>query len=226
MASGKLLVLVGDECKKQEKYHGLDKEYRVEMLLGIASDTGDVLGTISECAQKILTLEDIQSVCTALTGKITLSYPHFSAKTVRGKPLHTWTLEGRLDEIEIPQKTSRIYRLHVDESRIVRKDDLVADVRKKIETIPPVTDPRKHLGADFRRADVRASWTQLEHEGLLTYQIVTFTCIASSGTYMRSLCEHIARKLGTCALAYSIHRTTIGTYMPIGRRHGFWAKKY
>ncbi|MBU2330236.1 hypothetical protein KKG57_02105, partial [Patescibacteria group bacterium] len=44
MASGKLLVLIGEECKKQKKYHGLDKEYVIEVLLDIGTDTGDVLG--------------------------------------------------------------------------------------------------------------------------------------------------------------------------------------
>mgnify|MGYP001558770480 FL=1 len=33
-----------DECKNQKKYTDLDKEYEIEVLLGIASDTGDVLG--------------------------------------------------------------------------------------------------------------------------------------------------------------------------------------
>jgi tRNA U55 pseudouridine synthase TruB len=44
MAGGKLLVLIGDECKRREKYDGLDKEYEFEVLLGFASDSGDVLG--------------------------------------------------------------------------------------------------------------------------------------------------------------------------------------
>jgi tRNA U55 pseudouridine synthase TruB len=39
MASGKLLVLLGEECKHQENYHSLDKEYEFSVLLGIGSDT-------------------------------------------------------------------------------------------------------------------------------------------------------------------------------------------
>ena len=48
MASGKLLILIGDECKNQKKYFGLDKEYEFEVLFGVESDTGDVLGLISK----------------------------------------------------------------------------------------------------------------------------------------------------------------------------------
>ena len=47
MASGKLLILIGEECKQQERYHALDKEYEFEVLFGIGSDTGDVLGRLS-----------------------------------------------------------------------------------------------------------------------------------------------------------------------------------
>ncbi len=35
MASGQLLILIGEECKVQEKYHHLDKEYQVGILLPV-----------------------------------------------------------------------------------------------------------------------------------------------------------------------------------------------
>lgn len=57
MAEGVLLVLIGDECKKQTEYHHLDKEYEFEVLFGLASDSGDVLGLINENGDKIVTTE-------------------------------------------------------------------------------------------------------------------------------------------------------------------------
>ena len=47
MAEGKLLVLVGKNCNKKEKYLDLDKEYEFEILMDFKSDTQDILG-ISE----------------------------------------------------------------------------------------------------------------------------------------------------------------------------------
>ena len=44
MASGKLLVLFGEECKKQKSYTNLDKEYEIEVLFDVGTDTGDALG--------------------------------------------------------------------------------------------------------------------------------------------------------------------------------------
>lgn len=226
MASGKLLILVGDECKIQEKYHKHDKEYEVTVLLGISSDSGDVLGLLSQCPQKQVSKEDVRVVLTSLVGPIELPYPHFSSKTVQGKPLHVWALEKRLNEIEIPIKKSTIHRMTCTRLRTISKKEILETVRAKIETIPEVTEATKALGADFRRNDVRKTWNDFEAADTENYQVLTFTCIASSGTYMRSLAASIGTKLGTCGLAYSIHRTKIGTYRALTKNLGFWSKKF
>jgi tRNA pseudouridine(55) synthase len=226
MASGKLLILIGDECKKQKEYHSFDKEYRVEILLGAHSDTGDVLGLIESRFLPPYAQMDILKVLSRLRGHIALPYPHYSSKTVRGKPLHTWTLEKRLHEIEIPTQHSVIHRVTLNGVRMVSRDEVLETVRTKIETIPKVTDERKALGADFRRDDVRASWDCFATTASTTLPLITVTIIASSGTYMRSLAEYVGTQLGTGGLAYSIHRTKIGSYFSLGAKAGFWVKRF
>ncbi len=226
MASGTLLILVGDECKSQKKYHVFDKEYKVELLLSVRSDSGDVLGIVEGAEHKIVTKKDIERVFKKVVGSITLPYPHFSAKTVKGKPLHMWTLEQKLSEIEVPLKHSYIHQITLTGIETYTKSELLKKVRTKIESIPQVTDPRKALGADFRRDSVRAAWNTIEESGLEVFEVIQFTCIASSGTYMRSLAEHIASELGTSGLALSIHRTIIGRYVPVTHSWGFWLKRF
>lgn len=226
MASGKLLILIGEECKKQTEYHNLDKTYEVEILLGVSSDSGDVLGLLTLGNQQIVTEEEVLAVFENIPRNITLPYPHFSAKTVQGKPLHTWTLEGKLEEITIPEKTSTIYKTTFEGIRTIPKEEVMRVASDKIERIPEVTDISKKLGADFRRQDVRQSWKHFEESGHGFYQVLTFSCTASSGTYMRSLAEYISKKLDTTGLAYSIHRKTIGKYVSISKNFGFWSKKY
>src|SRR3989344_1098603 len=46
MASGLLLILVGNEVKNKEKYLKLGKEYKFEILFGFATDTYDILGKV------------------------------------------------------------------------------------------------------------------------------------------------------------------------------------
>ena len=122
MASGKLLILLGDECKNQTNYHGLDKEYEFSVLIGIESDSQDVMGRLKATdTNPILNEEKIELVAKTFLGKIELPYPIFSSKTVRGKPLHTWTMEGRLSEIEIPTKESEIYEIEFTKLEILSK---------------------------------------------------------------------------------------------------------
>lgn len=213
MASGKLLILLGDECKNQTNYHNLDKEYEFSVLFGIESDSLDVLGRLKTCT-KPENLLNLKEVISKLTGLIELPYPKFSSKTVHGKPLHTWTLEGRLHEIEIPTKTSNIYLLELLKIETINRIKIAKQAREKIDTIPPVTDVRKAIGNDFRRVDVRADWENIAKNSPLpdTYTIATFSCIASSGTYMRTLASVIANKMKTCGLAWHINRTKIGVY--------------
>ncbi len=270
MASGKLLVLLGEECKVQEKYHGLDKEYEFSLLFGIESDTHDVLGRLKSCegqaaanafpsgasdlffkespddykngsafvvqaARPSLTPSEnalvaaLSSVAQDLIGLIELPYPHFSAKTVKNKPLHMWTLEGRLDEIEIPTNRTTIYELELTRIETKPREQVAMEARAKIDTIPPVIDERKALGNDFRRVDVRKDWAEISFGNFGpvplpdSYTIAHFRCVASSGTYMRSLAHLIGQKVGTCGLAWHIHRTKIGTYEPTNKS---WRHKY
>ncbi len=226
MASGKLLILLENECKKQKDYHVLDKEYIVEIILGLSSDTGDVLGLLTESKTKEKSIVEIKKVLKKFIGEFVAPYPIFSSRTVKGKPLHTWTLEDRLNEIEIPTSTSIIYNLKLTDLSMISIDSLYACATEKIESIPKVTDIRKTLGNDFRRPLIRDSWkTFHESSTTNTFQILTVRCIASSGTYMRTLAEHIGEKLGTCALALSIHRSKIGTYKKIPLlTNGYWTK--
>ena len=227
MASGTLLVLIGNECKHQEKYHALDKAYEFSVLFGVSSDSGDILGLISPCQCPHITISAIRGASSKLVGDIEFPYPHFSSKTVKGKPLHTWTLEHRLNEITIPIKKSRIYSLTCIRLEEITSSAVYQSVLERIELIPKVTETSKDLGRDFRRHEVRKTWqTWYDQHPDFVYQLATFTCTASSGTYMRTLAGEIAKLLNTCGLAYSIHRTRIGTYRSFAGLFGLWTKRF
>jgi len=227
MAEGKLLILIGDECKVQEKYHDLDKAYRFEVLLGFSSDTGDVLGMAQRAdSQRTYTKKEITDTLKTLLGKQEFPYPQFSSRPVNGKPLHMWTLEGRLDEIEIPTKISSVYTLRLEKLEEKKIEIVRSEIFEKINSIPEVTDPRKALGEDFRRVPIRARWTELfDTSPNTSFQIITLYGEASSGTYMRTLAEEVGKRLGTSGLAYRITRTKIGRRFntPFG---AFWYKTF
>ncbi|OGG60299.1 hypothetical protein A3C89_00900 [Candidatus Kaiserbacteria bacterium RIFCSPHIGHO2_02_FULL_50_50] len=214
LASGKLLVLVGDECKQQEKYHGLDKEYVIDVVLGVGSDTGDVMGRLQpvEAPKAVPTALAFSELTEKLSGKtLSLPYPAFSAKTVQGKPLHTWAVEGRLHEITIPKQTAPLYAMSFLGMRTIPGYALAEVALAKMNTIPPVTDLRKALGNDFRRGDIREDWHQFAKAHDATpFVVATFRVSCGSGMYMRTLANEIAKHFGAIGLCLEIHRAKIG----------------
>lgn len=202
MAEGVLLVLVGEEENRdREKYLGLDKSYEVEVLLGISTDTGDVLGLVQNTekeGKKVLN-EEIEKVVKNLEGENNFPYPVFSSRTVDGKPLHEWAREGRLDEIEIPTKASTIYSAKLIDTKIISATDILQSVLNDIDQIQ----------GNFRQEEIKKSWNESLQNLNQEFQIATISIDCSSGAYMRTIAEELGKKLGTVALAYRIKRTKI-----------------
>ena len=227
IASGKLLILIGDECKRQEQYHAFDKEYTFEILFGFSSDTGDVLGIAdAAAAHPEPHAPELHRALRTFLGTHPFRYPRFSAKTVRGIPLHEWTLRGDLPDSEVPTYNATVKSIRLDSIRKETGADILKNMLDRIDLIPPVTDPRKMLGADFRRGKIIPRWRTLLDNSEINYTIATITATVGSGTYIRSLAPAIAEALGTYGLAYSIHRTKIGTYFPLPLGAGIWLKTF
>ncbi len=223
MATGTLLVLLGDECKRQEKYRGLDKEYEIEVLLDAGTDTGDLLGIpiLTHAPTQQL---DLRGILARETGTHRVPYPRFSSKTVAGKPLFAYSLEDSLARIEIPEHEETVYKIKHLNTRRVSRERLSEEIQEALAAIPRTEDPKKALGADFRQDQIRDAWRkELARSPQDSFVLVRLRVTAGSGTYMRSLAERIGEALGTRALAYSIHRTRIGKFSKTLR---FWTKEY
>ncbi|MBX9794746.1 MAG: hypothetical protein K2Y02_10655, partial [Burkholderiaceae bacterium] len=206
MARGKLLIVLGEECKKQVKYTGLDKEYEIEVLLDVGSDTGDALGIVAASPKD--TRPDrrlIEQAVRAEVGKHVRAYPAYSSKTVNGKPLFLHALEGTLETIEIPTHEEELFSVHVLGVAQFSKDELASRVEDFLALAPTSDEPSKVLGADFRIKDVRASWEKVFVHSSRSYVVLKLRISCGTGTYMRSLAGRIGASLGTTALALSIH---------------------
>ena len=223
MASGKLLVLIGDECKKKSEYLGLDKEYEFEILLGVETDTGDVLG-IATSSSSDFSESKLSSVLQSAVGTHVFPYPSFSSKTVQGKPLFEHALEGTLDVIEMPTRESRVYKIKSLGTRNLMGSGVSSDIASRIALLR-VESNTGTVSPDFRRDEVLESWRTAVKEDK-KYVIIKASVIVSSGTYIRTLAPYIAESLGTRGLAYSIHRTKIGRYHSLFGSLGFWTKSF
>lgn len=207
MAEGLLVILVGEENKKRHEFEQLEKEYKVEVLFGISTDSYDLLGLITqskEVSNKKNLIDQIQKVLPEFLGKRTQAYPPFSSKPVQGKPLYYWAKKGKLTDIEIPTKEIQIFRLELLATQDITVDSLSAIVTRRIRSV---------IG-DFRQEEILATWNKFfQTHG--NHQFVTMKCKAScsSGTYIRSLVHELGMKLGVPVVTLHIQRTRIGLYM-------------
>ena len=206
MAEGALLILIGEECKNKEKYLGLDKEYEVEIVFGISTDTYDALGLVTETGdEKKLARLDISKYI----GKFLQEYPPYSSKTVGGKQLHELARAGELPE-EMPKKEVEIYSIEK-----ISTDKISADEISAQDLLSRITSTIDLVQGDFRQDEIKKRWREIlipDNATKSTGQL--FHCLrlrvkCSSGTYMRSLANRIGEDAGTGAFALSIKRTRL-----------------
>ena len=163
-ATGLLPVLVGKGTKLSQYLINHDKEYEVELKLGIKTNTADSEGKIleeKEVQESILEKENIQNILQSFIGKQKQVPPIYSAIKVNGKKLYEYARKNI--DIELKPREIEIYKI------------TLLDIDKK-------------------------------------ENIVKFIVKCSKGTYIRSLCEDIAKALGAVGYMKELERTEVGDF--------------
>jgi tRNA pseudouridine55 synthase len=166
MAEGLLVVLVGEECKKKDEYLGLDKEYVFEVLLGIETDSYDVLGVPKFSEKKDFKLENF-------VGKKVQEYPPYSSRTFQ------MAREGI--DFEPPTKEIEIYGLEELGKGEISAKDLFVEISRRIDLVT----------GDFRQEEILNVWKNLLKNYERDFKILKMKITCSSGTYVRSLCQEM-----------------------------------
>jgi tRNA pseudouridine55 synthase len=217
MAEGLLLVLANDKVHEKDKFLGLDKWYTVTALLGVTTDSYDLLGmpqkgagtldldsgsiAIQQPTEADGMTEKIKEILSSYVGQTTLPLPLYSSPPYLGKPLFKHAQEKSMEPEHAPQRTTTIFRCDFDYTGSVSAEELLSYVRTTI--------PQAH--GEFRQLEIVKTWEQLlssDHP----MRTVTWTIHCSSGTYIRSLVRDFGEKLGTGACVYMLRRTQVGPY--------------
>ena len=165
MATGVLIILVGEATKLSDYLMNHDKEYIATLKLGKKTDTGDSEGKIIEEKEiPNLSKENVQNVLNTFIGKSKQIPPMYSAIKVNGKKLYEFAREGK--EIERQERKIEIYFLEI--IKLIEDNKKIAEIEFKVN--------------------------------------------CSKGTYIRTLCEDIAEKLGTCGYMKELRRTRVGRF--------------
>ena len=208
MARGLMIILLNDECYRQNLYHNFDKIYEFKLLLGISTDTFDILGKITNNLDNLdniyLDNNQYEKIIYGLIGKNKQEYPSYSAVRVKGHPLWYYAKNNilyTLNSEDIPKKDIMVYNIQIISYSTISKNNLLEIVNKNISSLD--------IKNNFRQKEILQEWKEIKCQN---YKIIKIKSKVSCGTYIRSLCNIIGRKLEVPSLALDIYRTKIDKY--------------
>ncbi|MDE1988461.1 MAG: hypothetical protein KGJ58_03690 [Patescibacteria group bacterium] len=147
--------------------------------------------------------EELAKSLKIFTGASKMPFPPYSSYKIKGKPLFKWAREGRIKEVEIPEKEREIYEIKIIRLRKIDGKNLLAQISKKIQKVK----------GDFRQRQILGQWSKiLEKEFCSEFQTVKLVIKCSGGTYVRSIAHILGGKIKTGATLLSLKRTRAGDF--------------
>ena len=119
MATGVLPVFVGRGTRGVEFFEHAEKTYETELLLGVATDTEDVTGTVLARQPVCVTPEQLDETLARFRGEIWQVPPMYSALKVNGQKLCDLARKGR--QVERQPRPITIHELTL----LSREDDVL-----------------------------------------------------------------------------------------------------
>ena len=111
MATGVLVLCIGNALKVCELITANDKEYIGKVILGIETETLDTTSPIINTKKTNITKEEIEKILNSFKGSYLQEVPKYSAVKINGKKLYEYAREGK--EIELPKKMVTIYDIQL-----------------------------------------------------------------------------------------------------------------
>lgn len=183
MAEGKMLVMVGNENDRRDDFLGFDKEYEAEFILGVSTDTGDVLGLIVDEREKIYDQkfkEEIFSRIKSFTEIKSQKYPWFSSKTVNGVKLFQH-FKNKNTDIERPSRDVEIKSVEILNYEEISSEKLQTYIFESINKV----------NGNFRQKEIVEKWREFfSKNSRPTFHTIKIKILVSSGTYIRVLTEN------------------------------------
>ena len=211
LATGEVIILTDKDIYQKEAYNKLDKIYNFSLLLGVATDTGDVLGLVQKpnffsrliglfSFGKNLSKQNVKNTILNFRKEYVQLYPAYSSFNINGVPMWQLSKQGNLPK-EKPAHLVKIYEIEVKEFSDLSLFRVYNEILKRINNIK----------GDFRQKEIINSWTNFYKINKKNKNFLIVKCQAkvSSGTYIRQLCIDIGLKLNMPALAYEIERHKI-----------------
>lgn len=138
MATGLMIIGVGEGTKKLSEYLKLDKEYVAEILIGLRTTTGDITGEVVEKkevgddAADIFSAEKISAAINAMIGVLSLRVSAYSAIKKDGVPFYKKAYAAEKSGESIPESELPLREMKVYETELISIDSAVTDDIKTV----------------------------------------------------------------------------------------------
>ena len=207
-ATGVMLYLIGKSTKLSDKLMNMDKEYETTILFGVATDTQDIEGKITEIktGYTINDMEDIDKIISSFKGKYNQVVSVYSSVKVNGhklrKVMRNETYEKHInydeDNNKILTLTPKVENLETITIKIPKRVVEIFDIEILDKGNMDIKD-LFGLKDDFRSIP--------ENQ---TFPYLKIRVRTSKGTYIRQLAEDIGFELNMPAMLIALCRTKVG----------------
>lgn len=110
-ATGLLIILLGEECKRAGEFLKLDKVYEATFKLGLTSSTGDPEGEVAPFSDVVPSREGVEEAVRDFIGDIMQRPPIFSAIKINGQ--RAYHLARQNKDVDIPARHVHIYSIDI-----------------------------------------------------------------------------------------------------------------
>ncbi len=127
IATGVLVLCVGNATKMVEIITALEKEYIADIILGTKTDTGDITGNVVEEQMAIYSKQEIEQACHKMIKTYEQTVPIYSAVKVNGKKLYSYAREGK--DVQLPTREVTIHSLECLGEPVYEKGKTIIQIR-------------------------------------------------------------------------------------------------
>ncbi len=203
LAEGVVVVLLGEERFLKAYYKNSRKVYETTLLLGVSTDTHDLLGMVTKFYMRQTTCAEIDLAFQRFLGESMQIPPAFSAISVAGKRLFQHYREGSFEKLSIAPRKVRVDSVVVHGLEGISKDELIARVRQTVVKV----------SGDFRQPLIMEKWEQVFKQLPDQLSLAHLTVTTGPGVYIRGLVRDAGKYLQLPLVVYALVRTENASFV-------------
>lgn len=198
LASGVVVVIVGEDSKNKEKFISNEKTYEFEFLFGISTDTHDALGIIEDISPQNFTIDidKIEETLKSFVGNISQKYPNFSSKKVLGRTL--W--EYKRLNLPVPEVfiNGEIKEVKIKGYQKIKSSEVLDHIKNQINLIQ----------GNFRQREILEKYNSSNFPEF--FYTLKVEVVMTRGLYVRALARDLGNRIGLPTIILDLVRLKDG----------------